>query len=209
MKEVKDFIAREKLIPVVKLDDAADTLPLMEALKAGGIHIAEITFRTACGAEAIAIASNNCGDMLIGAGTIISAAQAEKAISAGAKFIVGPGYSQGVADICRKNGIMYLPGCVTPTEIMVAIENGIDIIKFFPAESFGGLNAIRAISAAFPELRFLPTGGISAANIKEYLSFNKVFACGGSWMVKDSLIKSRDFSTITRLSREAKELIGL
>jgi len=209
MKEVKDFISREKLIPVVKLDNAADTLPLMDALKAGGIRVAEITFRTACGAEAIAIAAKNCKDMLIGAGTVINAAQAEKAVEAGAKFIVGPGYSQGVADVCKKSGVMYLPGCVTPTEIMVAIDNGIDIVKFFPAESFGGLNAICAIAAAFPELRFVPTGGVSVGNIKEYLSFNKVFACGGSWMVKDSLIKAQDFAEIAKLSREAKELIGL
>lgn len=209
MKEARDFIAREKLVPVVKLEDVADTLPLMDALKAGGINVAEITFRTACGAEAIAVASAYRKDMLIGAGTVINAAQAEKAVAAGAKFIVGPGYAQGVADVCKKSGVMYLPGCVTPTEIMVAVDNGIDIIKFFPAESFGGLNAIKAIAAAFPELRFVPTGGIGAGNIKEYLAFGKVFACGGSWMVKDSLIKARDFAEITRLSKEAKELIGL
>lgn len=208
MSEILDFISKEKIIPVVKIDNIDDTLPLLKALKKGGINIAEITFRTACGADAIALANRSDLDMLIGAGTIVNAAQAEKAISSGAKFVVGPGFSQSVADVCKKRGIMYLPGCVTPTEIMVALDNGINIIKYFPAESYGGLQAIRAISAAFPELLFVPTGGVGIGNIKDYLSFNKVFACGGSWMVKDSLIKNGDFDEITRLSSLAKEQIN-
>lgn len=209
MQQILDFIAKEKLIPVVKIDSIEDTLPLMSAMKDGGINIAEITFRTACGADAIALASKNCKDMLIGAGTIINAAQAQKAIQNGAKFIVSPGYSQGVADVCKASGIIYIPGCLTPTEIMVAIDNGIDIIKFFPAESYGGLNAIRAIAAAFPTIRFIPTGGIGPGNIKDYLAFNKVFACGGSWMVKDSFIKAGNFGEITRLCKEIKEYISI
>lgn len=209
MQQILDFIAKERLIPVVKIDNIKDTLPLMSAIKEGGISIAEITFRTACGADAIALAGKNCKDMLIGAGTIINADQAQRAIQNGAKFIVSPGYSQGVADACKDSGITYIPGCVTPTEIMAAIDNGINIIKFFPAESYGGLNAIRAMAAAFPAVRFVPTGGIGPGNIKDYLAFDKVFACGGSWMVKDSFIKAGNFSEITRLCKEIKEYISI
>ena len=209
MIEILDHIAKEKIIPVVKIDRLDDTLPIMEALKKGGIGIAEITFRTACGADAIALAAKNCKDMLIGAGTVINAQQAEKAIKSGAKFIVSPGYSQAVTEVCKENDILYLPGCVTPTEIITAINNGINIVKFFPAESYGGLKAIRAIAAAFPDIRFVPTGGIGPGNIKDYFVFSKVFACGGSWMVKDNLIKEGNFAEITKLSQEAKEYVGV
>jgi 2-dehydro-3-deoxyphosphogluconate aldolase/(4S)-4-hydroxy-2-oxoglutarate aldolase len=208
MEKTLEFIAKEKIIPVVKISNIEDTLPLMNALKAGGIGIAEITFRTACGADAIALASKNCPDMLIGAGTVVNAGQAKKAVENGAKFIVSPGYSQAVCDICKQNGILYLPGCVTPTEIMAAMDNGINIIKFFPAESYGGLAAIRAIASALPNIRFVPTGGIGLGNIKDYLSFDKVFACGGSWMVKESLIREGRFEEITKLCMDAKEHIG-
>lgn len=205
--DVLKRIAELKIVPVVKLDHIEDTLPLMKALEEGGILSAEITFRTACGADALSLAAANCPNMLIGAGTIINKAQAKKAIKCGAKFIVGPGFSSDVAKVCTKKGILYLPGCVTPTDIITAIDAGLEVVKFFPAENYGGIDTIKSLAAPFPSIKFVPTGGISATNIKSYLAFNKIVACGGSWMVKDSLIKSKDFDKITALSKEAMEVI--
>lgn len=200
-------IGEMRIVPVVKLDNLEDTLPLMKALEAGGIMSAEITFRTACGPDALALAARECPNMLIGAGTVINKAQAKLAIQCGAQFIVGPGFSKEVAKVCNKAGVVYLPGCVTPTEIMMAINAGLDVVKFFPAENYGGINTIKSLAAPFSAIKFIPTGGISAANIGEYLAFSKVLACGGSWMVKDSLIKAKEFEKITALSKEAMEVI--
>ncbi len=200
-------IGEMRIVPVVKLDNLEDTLPLMKALEAGGIMSAEITFRTACGPDALALAARECPNMLIGAGTVINKAQAKLAIQCGAQFIVGPGFSKEVAKVCNKAGVVYLPGCVTPTEIMMAIDAGLDVVKFFPAENYGGINTIKSLAAPFSAIKFIPTGGISAANIGEYLAFSKVLACGGSWMVKDSLIKAKEFEKITALSKEAMEVI--
>ena len=182
--ELLEKIQSVKIVPVVVIKDLSDAEPTLQALCDGGLPVAEITFRTACAADAIRLGCEKFPDMLIGAGTVINAEQAERAIDCGAKFIVGPGFAAEVAEVCRARGILYLPGCVTPTEIITAISYGIEIVKFFPCSNFGGLGTIKALSAAFPSMRFLPTGGISEDNVLEYLAFDKIVACGGSWMMK-------------------------
>ncbi|MBQ8345109.1 MAG: bifunctional 4-hydroxy-2-oxoglutarate aldolase/2-dehydro-3-deoxy-phosphogluconate aldolase [Clostridia bacterium] len=177
-------IQSHKLVPVVVLKQLEDTEPTLQALCDGGLPVAEITFRTACAADAIRLACEKFPQMLIGAGTVINADQANRAIDCGASFIVGPGFSAEVAEVCNQRGILYLPGCVTPTEIITAISYGVEVVKFFPCTNFGGLSTIKALSAAFPSVRFLPTGGISESNVLDYLAFDKIVACGGSWMMK-------------------------
>lgn len=176
-------IRQTKIVPVVVLNSIEEVLPKMQALVNGGLPCAEITFRTYCAAEAIALTVKSLPDMLVGAGTVINTEQCEKAIGAGAQFIVSPGFSEAVADCCKKYGKLYLPGIVTPTEAMAAIAKGLTVLKFFPASNFGGLKTIKAVCAAFPYLQIMPTGGISADNIKEYLAYDKIIACGGSWMM--------------------------
>ncbi|MCQ2742469.1 MAG: bifunctional 4-hydroxy-2-oxoglutarate aldolase/2-dehydro-3-deoxy-phosphogluconate aldolase [Bacilli bacterium] len=179
----------KKLIPVVVLKTVEETKTVLEALKDNNINCAEICFRTECAAEAIALAVKEFPDMEIGAGTVINAEQCREALKAGAQFIVSPGFSAGVADVCKEAGISYLPGCATPTEIMMALDHGITTVKFFPADVYGGLKAIKAISAAFPQVRFCPTGGVDRSNIDEFLAFDKIVAVGGSFLVKESLAK--------------------
>ena len=179
----------EKFIPVVVIKELSETDKIMKALKNNGINCAEITFRTACAAEAIAYASKNYPDMEIGAGTVINAEQCEAALKAGATFIVSPGLSPAVARICNERNIPYYPGCVTPTEIMAALELGITTVKFFPANVYGGLKALKALSAPFPQVKFIPTGGVDRSNIDEFLAFDKIAAIGGSFFVKESLDK--------------------
>ena len=178
-----------KKIPVVTLKSVEERTQVLSALKANGILNAEICFRTDCAEEAIRLAVKEFPDMSIGAGTVINAEQCEKALKAGAKFIVSPGLSEEVAKICRKNGVPYYPGCVTPTEIMRAIELGITVVKFFPANVYGGLKAMKALSAPFPQIKFIPTGGIDSSNIDEYLAWDKIYAVGGSSFVKESMEK--------------------
>jgi 2-dehydro-3-deoxyphosphogluconate aldolase/(4S)-4-hydroxy-2-oxoglutarate aldolase len=173
-----------KIVPVVVLNSVEETIPKMQALVNGGLPVAEITFRTPCAAEAIALTVKTFPDMLVGAGTVINREQCEKAIAAGSKFIVSPGFSAEVATCCKEHDMIYMPGIVTPTEAMQAISMGITNLKFFPASNYGGLKTIKAICAAFPYLRIMPTGGISADNILEYLAYDKIIACGGSWMMK-------------------------
>lgn len=179
----------EKFIPVVVIKELDETDKILTALKNNGINCAEITFRTACAKEAIAYAVKNYPDMEIGAGTVINADQCEAALKAGATFIVSPGFSPAVAQICKDRSIPYYPGCVTPTEIMAALEFGITTVKFFPANIYGGLKALKALSAPFPQIKFIPTGGIDRSNIDEYLAFDKIAAIGGSFFVKESLDK--------------------
>lgn len=179
----------EKYIPVVVIKELSETDKILSALKADGINCAEITFRTACAEEAIEYAVKNYPEMSIGAGTVINAEQCRAALKAGAKFIVSPGLSVSVAEVCRENGVPYYPGCVTPTEIMQALELGITTVKFFPANIYGGLKALKALSAPFPQVRFIPTGGVDRGNIDEFLSFDKVAAIGGSFFVKEALKK--------------------
>ena len=179
----------EKYIPVVVIKELSETDKILSALKADGINCAEITFRTACAEEAIEDAVKNYPEMSIGAGTVINAEQCRAALKAGAKFIVSPGLSVSVAEVCRENGVPYYPGCVTPTEIMQALELGITTVKFFPANIYGGLKALKALSAPFPQVRFIPTGGVDRGNIDEFLAFDKVIAIGGSFFVKEALEK--------------------
>ena len=179
----------DKLIPVVVIKELSETEKVMNALRNHGINCAEITFRTACAAEAIALACEKFPDMNVGAGTVINGKQCEEALQAGAKFIVSPGLSVDVAKICKFRGVPYYPGCVTPTEIMQAIELGINVVKFFPAHVYGGLKALKALAAPFPQIKFIPTGGVDRANLDEFLAFEKVYAVGGSFMVKEALDK--------------------
>ena len=179
----------EKYIPVVVIKELSETDKILSVLKADGINCAEITFRTACAREAIEYACRKYPEMSIGAGTVINAEQCGAALKAGAKFIVSPGLSVSVAEVCRENGVPYYPGCVTPTEIMQALELGITTVKFFPANIYGGLKALKALSAPFPQVRFIPTGGVDRGNIDEFLSFDKVIAIGGSFFVKEALEK--------------------
>ena len=177
-------IKKMKIVPVVVLNSLEETLPKMQALVNGGLPCAEITFRTACAEEAIKLTVKHFPDMYVGAGTVINREQCEKAIAAGSKFIVSPGFSEEVADCCAEHGMLYLPGIVTPTEAMAAIAKGLTTLKFFPASNYGGLKTIKAICAAFPYLKIMPTGGITADNILEYLAYDKILACGGSWMMQ-------------------------
>ena len=177
----------EKCIPVVVIKELSETDKILKALKNNGINCAEITFRTACAAEAIAYACKNYPDMSIGAGTVINAEQCEAALAAGAQFIVSPGLSVAVAKICNERGIPYYPGCVTPTEIMAALELGITTVKFFPANVYGGLKAMKALAAPFPQIKFIPTGGVDRNNIDEFLAWDKIAAVGGSFFVEEAL----------------------
>lgn len=199
-----DVIERVKsigIVPVVVLNKVEDTLPVVQALHDGDVPVAEICFRTDCAAECIKLACEKFPDDLIGAGTVINAAQCEEAIACGAKFIVSPGLSASVAAVCKAHNIPYLPGVVTPTEIMEAIELGLTTLKFFPAGVFGGLKAINALGAAFPQCKFMPTGGVDNTNLKEFISNSKIIACGGSWMCKGTP------SEITAKCLEARKII--
>ena len=182
-----DFLKDLRVVPVVVIKELDDTIPTLKALCDGGLPVAEITFRTACAADAIALGVQNFPNMHIGAGTVINAEQAQKAIEAGAQFIVSPGLSAEVAEVCKAADIPYLPGCATPTEIMQAISLGITTVKFFPANVYGGLSAIKALSAPFPRVKFLPTGGVDMNNINEFLAFDKIVAVGGSFMMKGDI----------------------
>ena len=182
----------EKYIPVVVIKELSETDKILSALKASGINCAAITFRTACAKEAIEYACKNYPDMSIGAGTVINAEQCRQALDVGAKFIVSPGLSVSVAEICKTNNVPYYPGCVTPTEIMQALDLGITTVKFFPANVYGGLTALKALSAPFPQVKFIPTGGVDRGNIDEFLAFDKVEAIGGSFFVKEALEKMEE-----------------
>lgn len=191
------------LVPVIKITDVNNAVPLAKALCDGGLNCAEITFRTACAKEAIAKITKELPDMLVGAGTVLTPEQADEAIEAGSKFIVSPGLNPRVVKHCLERGVPVLPGVATPSEVEQALELGLKAVKFFPAEAAGGLNMIKSMAAPYQSLQFMPTGGINADNMLEYLSFNKIIACGGSFMVKDSLIDAGNFEEITRLTKDA------
>ena len=199
--DIMNTISNAKIVPVVVIKKIEDAEPTLRALCEGGLPIAEITFRTACAADAIRLAVEKVPEMLVGAGTVINARQCNEAIDCGAKFIVGPGFAAEVAEVCRERGVLYLPGCVTPTEIITAISYGLEIVKFFPCSNFGGLATIKALSAAFPAMKFMPTGGISEDNVLEYLAFDKIVACGGSWMMKGTPdeIKAKTASAVAKV----------
>ncbi|GMO56964.1 MAG: hypothetical protein Ta2A_02430 [Treponemataceae bacterium] len=203
MNDVLEQIGKIGIVPVVKIDDAHNAVPLAKALSAGGIPCAEITFRTQAGEDAIRAIAKECPGVLVGAGTVLTPAQVDKAIDAGAKFIVAPGLNPKIVEYCIKKNIPVTPGCANPSDIETALELGLEAVKFFPAEQAGGLPYIKAISAPYGKLKFMPTGGISAANIASYTAFDKILACGGSWMVTSDLINSGEYDRITSLCREA------
>ncbi|MBI2438740.1 MAG: bifunctional 4-hydroxy-2-oxoglutarate aldolase/2-dehydro-3-deoxy-phosphogluconate aldolase [Lentisphaerae bacterium] len=207
MNAVLQQIGNFGLVPVVKIDNAADAVPLARALQEGGLPVAEITFRTAAAEEAIRNIARSAPEILLGAGTVLTVEQAERAMKAGAKFIVTPGFSSAVVKFCAERAIPITPGIATPTEIQMALEHNLAVVKFFPADAFGGVKTLKALSAPFGGVQFIPTGGLSAVNLAEYILFPKVLACGGSWMVKDELIKQGQFAEITRLTREAIEIM--
>ncbi|MBM9433645.1 bifunctional 4-hydroxy-2-oxoglutarate aldolase/2-dehydro-3-deoxy-phosphogluconate aldolase [Flaviflexus equikiangi] len=202
---VEERVARVKLVPVVVIEDAARAEGLAEAMVAGGLPVAEVTFRTPAAADAIRIMSRNAG-MLVGAGTILTVAQAELALDSGAQFIVSPGFSREVVSFCLERGIPVFPGATSATDMTAAVELGLSVVKFFPAETNGGAAAIKAYSAPFGQLRFMPTGGISDKNLDQYLALPQVLAVGGSWMVPQKLIADGEFDRITELCREAVAL---
>lgn len=191
------------LVPVIKITNKENAVPLAKALCDGGLSCAEITFRTACAKEAIAEITKALPNMLVGAGTILTPEQADEAIEAGSKFIVSPGLNPRVVKHCLERGVPVLPGCATPSEVEMALELGLKAVKFFPAEAAGGINMIKSMSAPYSQVQFMPTGGINEDNLLNYLSFGKIIACGGSFMVKDSLIDAGNFKEITRLTRNA------
>jgi 2-dehydro-3-deoxyphosphogluconate aldolase/(4S)-4-hydroxy-2-oxoglutarate aldolase len=203
MNDILKKIGDLGIVPVVKIDKASDAVPLGKALIEGGLPLAEITFRTDAAEESISNISKAFPDMLVGAGTVLNVEQAKRATAAGAKFMVSPGFNPSVVEFCVKNNIPITPGCSNPSDIEMALGFGIEVVKFFPAEAFGGLSTLKAMSAPYGMVKFIPTGGIDVKNIVDYMNFNKVLACGGSWMVKDELIKKGDFAEIERLTREA------
>ncbi len=195
------------IIPVVVLDDSQQAAPLAEVLCKNGLPCAEVTFRTSAAEESIRIMSREFPDMLVGAGTVLTIEQADRAINAGAKFIVSPGLNPKVVQHCLDNSVPVTPGTQTPSEMERALELGLKVVKFFPAEPAGGLNMIKAVAAAYVDLKFMPTGGISAKNVKEYLAYNKIIACGGSWMVKKDLVNAGEWDKIAALVREAADIV--
>lgn len=202
MDEVLKRIGELKLVPVVVIEDAKDSGPLADALAAGGLPLAEITFRTEAAPEAIRTMAAR-GDLLVGAGTVLTVDQVKSAVDAGARFIVSPGINPKVVGYCVEKGIPVTPGICTPTDIETALGFGLKVVKFFPAEALGGLKLLKAMSAPYGMMRFIPTGGINASNLPGYLAFPKVLACGGSWMVKKDLIAAGRFDEIEGLTREA------
>jgi 2-dehydro-3-deoxyphosphogluconate aldolase/(4S)-4-hydroxy-2-oxoglutarate aldolase len=203
MNDLLTKISNIGIVPIVTLDKPQQAAPLAEAIYAGGIECAEITFRTTAAEESIKIISKEIPEMLIGAGTILTVEQVDRAIAAGAKFIVTPGLNPKIVKYCLDKGVIIIPGCVTPSDIEIAIGLGLEVVKFFPAEAAGGIDMIKAMSAPYTTIKFMPTGGIDIKNLNTYLSFNKVIACGGSWMVNKDLITSGNYETVTKLSKEA------
>lgn len=206
MKILEEQFYDYAVVPVVVLNDAEDAAPLAEALVKGGLPCAEVTFRTEAAEESIRIMSEKYPEMLVGAGTVLTVEQVDHAVAAGAKFIVSPGFDPEIVDYCMEKNIPVFPGCVTPSEVAAAVKRGLKVVKFFPAEQSGGLAMIKAMAAPYTTVKFMPTGGISAKNLKEYLGFSKILCCGGSWMVKGDMIKNKEFDKITEMTKEATEL---
>ena len=207
MNEVLEKLGQYGIVPVVVLNDSKDAEPLADALCEGGLACAEVTFRTEAAAESIKIMSEKHPEMLVGAGTVLTIEQVDEAVAAGAKFIVSPGLNPEIVKYCIDKNIAITPGVVTPSEMEKAIELGLNIVKFFPAEPSGGLSMIKAVSAPYTMLKFMPTGGINPGNVKEYLKSDKIFACGGSWMVKGDLVDAGNFDKIKELTKEAADIV--
>lgn len=207
MSEILEKIKEIGIVPVIVLEDSKDALPLAEALMEGGLPCAEVTFRTAAAEDSIRAISQAYPEMLVGAGTVLTTEQVDRAVAAGAKFIVSPGFNPRIVQYCQEKGVPITPGCSSPTDIEQALEQGLKVVKFFPAEQLGGLAMIKALAGPYVDVSFMPTGGINAGNVKDYLAYNRILACGGSWMVKGDLIKAGDFQRITELVKEAKQLV--
>ncbi len=205
--QMKEKIGAMAVVPVVVLKSEEEALPLAKALIDGGLPCAEVTFRTDAAEGSIRQISQTYPHMLVGAGTVLTVEQVKRAVAAGARFIVCPGFDAEVVDYCMENEIPVFPGCVTPSEIMQAVKRGLDVIKFFPAEQYGGLGTMKALAGPFPAVKFMPTGGVNLKNLEEYLQSDKILACGGTWMVKRELIEAGDFAKITQLTREAVRLV--
>ena len=207
MKTMENILAEYGVVPVVVLKNVEDAEPLADALYKGGLSCAEVTFRTDAAEESIKIMTKKYPDMLVGAGTVLTIDQVDRAVNAGAKFIVSPGFDPEIVDYCLDKNIPVFPGCITPSEVAQAVKRGLKVVKFFPAEQAGGIDMIKAMGAPYGMVKFMPTGGISAKNLKDYLSCSNIICCGGSWMVKGDLITSGQFEKIAELTREAVELV--
>ena len=207
MINFKEIYNERGIVPVIALDDAKDAEPLAEALIEGGLPAAEVTFRTAAAEESIKIMSEKFPELVVGAGTVLTPEQADRAMNAGAKFIVSPGLNPKVVKHCLDKGYPIVPGTSNPSDVEVAIELGLDVVKFFPAEAAGGLAMIKAMCAAYTNVRIMPTGGINAKNIGDYLACDKIFCCGGSWMVKGELVSAGKFDEIEKMTRDAADMV--
>ena len=207
MNDTLKQICSTGIVPVVVLNKADDAEPLAQALVKGGLPCAEVTFRTDAAEESIRRIAKKFPEMFVGAGTVLTTEQADRAVGAGAKFIVSPGLNPKVVEHCLKKGYPITPGIMTPTELEMALGFGLDVVKFFPAENAGGLKMIKAMSAPYTMMKFMPTGGINATNVRDYLACNKILACGGSWMVKGDLVTAGNFAEIERLTKEAAGIV--
>ena len=207
MHEILRKIGALGVVPVVAIQDAKDAKPLANALVEGGLPCAEITFRTAAAADAIKAMADAYPEMLVGAGTVITVEQAQKAIQNGAKFIVSPGLDGEIVQYCQAQDVPVTPGIITPTELQKALKLGLEVVKFFPAEAAGGVKYLKALGGPFPQVKFIPTGGVSTANLTDYLALPQVVACGGSWLVKKTMIAAGEFDKIEQLAREAIALV--
>ena len=207
MNEVLMKIGQMGIVPVVVLNDVKNAVPLAQSLINGGLPCAEVTFSTEAAQQSIAAISKNFPQMFVGAGTVLTTEQVDRAVDAGAKFIVSPGFNPKVVEYCIKKGYPVTPGIMTPTELEMALEFGLDVVKFFPAENAGGLKMIKAMAAPYTKMKFMPTGGINPQNVREYLQCDKILACGGSWMVKGDLINSGNFAEIEKLTKEASQIV--
>ena len=207
MNEVLMKIGQMGIVPVVVLNDVKNAVPLAQSLINGGLPCDEVTFRTEAAQQSIAEISKNFPQMFVGAGTVLTTEQVDRAVDAGAKFIVSPGFNPKVVEYCIKKGYPVTPGIMTPTELEMALEFGLDVVKFFPAENAGGLKMIKAMAAPYTKMKFMPTGGINPQNVREYVQCDKILACGGSWMVKGDLINSGNFAEIEKLTKEASQIV--
>ena len=208
MSSVLEELAGYGVVPVVVLNRAEDARPLAEALCRGGLKCAEVTFRTDAAEESIKIMSESFPEMLVGAGTVLTTEQVDRAVAAGAKFIVSPGFDPEVVDYCIDKNIPVVPGTITPSEVAQGVKRGLKLLKFFPAEQAGGLAMIKAMAAPYTMVEFMPTGGINAKNLPDYLACDKIAACGGSWMVKASLVDNKEYDRIEEMTREAVRIVN-
>jgi 2-dehydro-3-deoxyphosphogluconate aldolase/(4S)-4-hydroxy-2-oxoglutarate aldolase len=207
MNDMLAALGRVGLVPVIKIERAEDAVPLARALLAGGLPAAEITFRSAAAADAIRRIAAEVPDVILGAGTVLTVAQAAQAVEAGARYLVSPGFDPQIVDWCLARNLPLLPGVATPTEVLLALDKGLYRLKFFPAEELGGLRALKALAGPFADVSFIPTGGISATNLADYLRLPNVLAVGGSWMVTPALVAGGQFAEITRLAAEARGIV--